>query len=82
MLRKKTFVETFIQDATSESELCGYRAEAELLVTCVKIEQTEAESGKKACQWSGDLVESRTASSPGGIQVPHELPGRGLRGSA
>jgi hypothetical protein len=39
-------------------------------------------SGKKACQWGGDLVECCTAFSPGGIQVPHELPGRGLGGSA
>ena len=37
---------------------------------------------KKACQSRGDLVELRTAFSPGGIQVPHEPPGRGLSGGA
>lgn len=40
------------------------------------------ESKEKACHAAGDLVKWRTAFSPGGIQVPHELPGRGLRGDA
>ena len=51
-------------------------------VTRLKSRRKARKIKKKACQSRGDLVKSCTAFSPGGIQVPHELPGRGLGGDA